>query len=143
MDTTPRLWLDKYIVLDATGGRATIWRVPREEYLDFGDANQAYFAWEYHAVGPGAADLQMTFERTSLQVAKTGTDVDELEDMNLTPISLTRGHGWGKWVFGRDHSAVGDRYPRGLGALELYNSSSTGTDWAAVRLRVWATLQEA
>jgi hypothetical protein len=136
-----RLWFEETLVLDdATSSDANVWTLSPQRYLRFGNALQAYFAVDYSAVGPGvdSGEVTMSFERSAAQ-----TDADSaFEAMNLSSFALSRRTDTLGYVFGED-GAENTYYPRGVGRVKVTNSDTTPEAWAAVHLRVWATLQEA
>lgn len=136
--STPRLWVDTHVILDANSGdQAYDYFLPREQYIEFGAANQAFFTIESYVYGPARADVDLYVMRTRDQGYDDG---DQFEDMNAAGISLPDGHGWTNYTFGRGpNTNNNDLFPRGVGSLRLNNTSST--DFADVRIRVWVTLQ--
>lgn len=134
-DGKPRLWLDTTALLDGATGGAISWLLALEDYLEFGDATQAYFTIEYYAAGPGATTTTLQLQRTSMH-----SDYDDgFENMLGTAITLAREHKVEKRAFGPDGGAT-DKYPRGLCRVKLANSGAL-ENWCAVRMRIWVTLQ--
>lgn len=127
------LWFDRYFPLDdnSTASDGNIFKLPSFEYLDFGDANQAYMTIEYWAMGAGAASTEVMLQRSA---AREDND-DAFEDMMTTALALTRGHGVHSVSFGAD-GAAGNKYPRGIGRFVATNTSITPGEFAGVRLRI-------
>lgn len=129
------LWFDRFVPLDdnVAGAGAQIFKLPPQEYLDFGDANQAYMTVEYWGVGPGAANTTLMFQRSA-----TREDHDEVfEDMMTSSLAITRANAVHKVAFGADGGT--NKYPRGIGRFVITNAGIAG-DWSAVRLRISVTL---
>jgi hypothetical protein len=132
-----KLWVDTIVFLDklSSTGSST-WVLPREQYFDFGNCNQAYFSIQFWCCGPGAAGVTLDFERT------TQTDSpDQFESMLDTPITFTASSsGWKERDIGRN-TAANDKWPRGIGRVVLKNTDATAGHFAAIRVRIWNTTQ--
>ena len=131
------LWFDRYFPLDdnSTATDGNVFKLPSFEYLDFGDANQAYMTIEYWAMGPGASSVELMLERSA---AMQDND-DAFEDMMSSALALTRGHGVHSVSFGAD-GATGNKYPRGIGRFVATNTSVVAGEFAGVRLRISVAL---
>lgn len=134
-------WFDTSLALDAdVTGQANDWVNAPGSYIEFGDDNQAMFAIELMVSGPGAADVEMFIERTSL----TQIEQEQFEQMNAVAIPLSRGQQWVRYTFGRNPSnnvstaTTGDLGPRGTGRIRLVNTSVT--NWAFLTMRVHVAL---
>lgn len=114
------------------------WSLPPDTCLHFGKASGVLFTAECTAVGSGATGttpgVKLHFCRSSLPTS----DIAAFQDMNVSPIWLSRAQVTTVRAFGAD-GVSGDGYPRGLGNVRLVNTSAA---WAAVRLRVWYALQD-
>jgi hypothetical protein len=130
----PFLWIEKDVALDGANGSATSWTQPLEEYLPFGDANQATFGMELSAIGPGSANVTFKIERS----LNGDSESDVFEDMGSS-FTLARNFKFKVITYGREN--VSDKSPRGLCRVKL-SSAAAGDNWCIVRMRVWVTLQE-
>lgn len=130
------LWLDTSFVLDGTGGPVSaLWYPPQEDYLDFGDCNQAYFSWQTWISGPGRNDVKMFFQRNTLD-----DQPNMFVNMNATIIALSK-TGWNSRDFGRAANVSADLLPEGQGRVLISNAPAGADDFAAVRIRMWVAGQ--
>jgi hypothetical protein len=133
-----RLWIETIVFLAGTGNAAT-WILPREDYLDFDDCNQAYFTIQYWVSGPGAANVTLDFQRTT-QIDSP----DQFESM-LDPTGLVTFAGSSSGFKDRDvgrNTYPADKWPRGIGRAIFKNNNGTLANFAAVRVRIWITVQK-
>jgi hypothetical protein len=136
----PMLWADDVFFLAAAPGGAPdftrpgpwSYEMPAKLFLPMNNNTQAYYSFEYEAIGVAASSVKADFQRSAIP-----TEIFYgWETMNAaTAITLTRSPGFKSISFGQD-SGAGDKAPRGYQRLRLYNTSAT--DWAGVRVRVWA-----
>ncbi len=132
----PTLVLDELLVLDgATGDQVSSWESPREQLIKVGRNNQAFFTIEYYGAGAGIGTTGIYVQRTAMY----DSDEEEFENMNSSAISLSSGHNWTSYRFGRDPSTATDKSPMGL--LRLYVDNTHASNQAFVRVRVWVCLQ--
>jgi hypothetical protein len=131
-----RLWVDTIVFLDKQSEPGSTWTMPREQYLDFRNCNQAYLTVQYWCCGPGAAGVTLDFQRT------TQTDLpDQFESMLDSVLTFSgSSSGWLERDIGRN-TAANDKWPRGLGRVVLKNTDNVAGHFAAIRVRVWITTQ--
>ncbi|MFZ4580423.1 MAG: hypothetical protein ACOYOB_18720 [Myxococcota bacterium] len=137
MDITigePFRWLDLVIPLDGSAGSATSYTLPRELSLFVGSANQATFAVDVAAIGPGATTTTLKLQRSQ----SGDPAADEFEDTGVSQL-LTRMRSYYTFSLGRD--GTGFASPRGCIRVVLTNTGSASA-YALVHLRVWVTLQD-
>lgn len=137
------LWFDEWLWLDgqSPSTQCHTWRLPPERWHDFGNSIQAQFQFDYWALGPGAANLNIGIEQSPVRTLD-----DDAWTYLVSPgqIPLARLDDAASRIVG-ENGSVFDAYPRGWGRVMVKNSSNTGTanDWCAVRVRCLLRLQPA
>lgn len=135
------LWLATQFVLDDKNGvQASDWYPAVEDYLDFGDCNQARFDFKVWMAGLAYGSVMVDVERTTqLELG------DQFEPMNSVAQSLSQGGGnpgLFSLEFGRGSTTPADKFPRGLGRLHVYNNDAAAGHLCSVHMEVWVAGQQ-
>ncbi len=122
-------WFEDTVML----GTTDTWEMAPHEFIDFGDANQAYVVIEALATGPltGTDRLELDIQRSATRETRS----DLFESMLATPLQITTaGRSVLQASFGAD-AAVANLYPRGIGRIAVSSiNAGTGTVWLRVSI---------
>lgn len=136
------LWYEGLIFLGDSTTAVAEWVMAPHQFLDFGDAGQAYVTLEYSLSGPGAATVALGLQRSAARVeldAAFESMEPAVSSMNwLLPTGTAAGAGVVAASYGVDQvmTAAGDirKLPRGIGRLVAQNTGIAG-NWAVLWVR--------
>ncbi|MCB9738754.1 MAG: hypothetical protein H6747_05765 [Deltaproteobacteria bacterium] len=136
------VWYEGLVFVGASNTAVDVWTMAPHDFLDFGEADQAYLTLEYSLAGPGAASVRVGMQRSAARVELEAA-FESMEPTATTSWLLPSGTAAGAGVvsasYGLDQNMSGAagtirKLPRGIGRLIAQNAGAA-TEWAVVWLR--------
>lgn len=137
------VWYEGLVFVGDSNTAVDVWTMAPHDFLDFGEADQAYMTLEYSLAGPGAASVRVGMQRSAARV-ELNAAFESMEPTATTSWLLPSGTAAGAGVVSASDGLDQDlsagaaairKLPRGIGRLIVQNAAVVTAEWAVVWLR--------